>query len=177
MSFSTDLEFIRSQLRIFRSITVDHDLVRAVLVFEDKRFLRHVGVDGIAMFRAMAKNLVGRRGGGASTIDMQLVRTLTGRREFTSRRKIREIFLSVLIRHEFGAMLILDCYLQVAFFGTGLIGIDAAARELFGKATRDCEMHEKAALAALLLLPAPRDRNSTWQRRLSHRTAHCLDRL
>lgn len=71
-------------------------LYLAVLCAEDKSFLEHRGFSPKSIIRAFFK-----RHGGASTIDMQLVRTITNRREITIKRKFREIILSVAIEIKF----------------------------------------------------------------------------
>jgi membrane peptidoglycan carboxypeptidase len=67
----------------------DFSLVeKMVLVSEDRRFFRHNGIDVISVVREALKCLTFRRHGGASTIDMQFVRTATGYYERTLRRKV-----------------------------------------------------------------------------------------
>src|SRR3954447_23245686 len=111
---------------------VDADMRAFVLALEDKRFYAHAGVDPIALARASFSVCRGRPKGGASTIDMQFVRTLTDRRERTLRRKLREIVFAVLVRRRFGATRVLEAYLTTAVTGTDLEGVEAVSAHLFG---------------------------------------------
>ncbi|HEY9154188.1 MAG TPA: transglycosylase domain-containing protein, partial [Opitutaceae bacterium] len=132
-SFRRLLERVHSDL-----FTIDREIYRydyeyqlsdfemLVLVLEDKRFLRHDGFDWIACFRELVKALFFQKHGGASTIDMQFVRTATGFRERTLKRKFYEIFLSVLIQFRYPKRTILRSYLRCAFFGSHLIGASKA---------------------------------------------------
>jgi membrane peptidoglycan carboxypeptidase len=72
-------------------------LVAALLTVEDRRFYQHGGVDLRATCRAILHGLAGGRWTGASTIEQQLVRTLTGRYQRTLRRKLGEMLLACLV--------------------------------------------------------------------------------
>lgn len=158
------------------AVASDPELVSLVIALEDKRFRQHIGVDPISLGRATFRFLVGRPNGGASTIDMQLVRTLTGRRERTLSRKLSEIALAVYIRRRFGADVIVNHYLAVAHTGTFLRGTQVAALWLFGRAAEACTWEEKASLAALLLVPAPERPTASWSLRLERRAAFARGR-
>ena len=93
-----------------------------VLILEGRRFTRHFGFDVFSFIRELIKALSFRKYGGASTIDMQFVRTVTGYRDRTLRRKLYEILLAVLIQIKFTKLEILRSYLNAAFFGSHLIG-------------------------------------------------------
>jgi membrane carboxypeptidase/penicillin-binding protein PbpC len=75
-----------------------------VLILEDRRFFLHLGFDWISLLREIIKAATFRRHGGASTIDMQLVRTITGYRELTVRRKVYEILLAILLQIKFNKL-------------------------------------------------------------------------
>lgn len=100
---------------------------------------------------------------------MQLVRTITGRRERTIKRKLSEMTVALLIRRRFGAKAILDCYLSIAYVGEGVTGLDAAARKVFGRISTACSDQEKALLGAMLLRPVPRTPTFKWWAQLSCR--------
>lgn len=68
-----------------------------ILALEDRNFFRHCGVDFKAILREIKNMLIGKKYGGASTIDMQLVRTITNYRERTISRKIYEMTLAILL--------------------------------------------------------------------------------
>src|SRR5262245_33638723 len=74
---------------------------KMILVLEDHRFFRHWGVSFIDCLREFGRAATGQRHGGASTIDMQFVRTATDYRELTLRRKVYEVLLAVLIQFRY----------------------------------------------------------------------------
>lgn len=145
-----------------------------VLLLEDRRFYHHPGFDVLSIGRALLKNLRGMRGGGASTIEQQLVRTITNRRERTITRKLREIMLAAIITQRFSKDAILDAYLQYAYFGTGLIGCERAALRLFHCSPHLLQGFQAAFLAGLLLYPAPRMTSLKWLHKASRRALYAL---
>jgi membrane peptidoglycan carboxypeptidase len=142
---------------------------RMVLVLEDRRFFRHGGFDAIAIVREAAKALVFRGHGGASTIDMQFVRTVTDYRAATVRRKVYEILLSSVIQFRYSKTTLLRSYLDIAFFGSHLVGSERAAAALFGKPTSLLNQDEAAQLASMLVFPRPLNPGPEWQRKVSRR--------
>src|SRR5690606_37267428 len=89
-------------------------LVAAVVAAEDRRFYWHRGFDPIGVFRALAHLIVQRRIEGASTVEAQLWRTITGRREITMARKLREISSASYISLSRPKSRIIACYLDNA---------------------------------------------------------------
>jgi len=104
--------------------------IDALLVAEDKRFYRHPGFDILAIIRALYSFIVRRHLQGASTIEQQFVRTITGRYELSLRRKIREIYLSVLLSLSVQKEFIARHYLSVAYFGWQMNGLQQACQRL-----------------------------------------------
>jgi penicillin-binding protein 1C len=135
-------------------------LVEAVIEAEDRRFRRHLGVDGVALAAAVHARLTGAPGTvrGASTLTMQLAALLdpslsnAGARR-TPWHKLRQIAAAARIglwwRHDD----ILEAYLNLVPLRGELQGIDAAARGLFDKAPSALDQAESALLAALLARP------------------------
>jgi membrane peptidoglycan carboxypeptidase len=141
-----------------------------VLILEDRRFFQHHGVDLISCLREIMRALSFQRHGGASTIDMQLVRTATGYRQRTLRRKLYEIFLAWLIQYRYNKFEILRAYLKCAFFGSHMYGFESAVQLLYKKNTLEqLELTESAQLAAMLVYPRPLSPNPEWERKLSRR--------
>jgi membrane carboxypeptidase/penicillin-binding protein PbpC len=138
---------------------------RLVITLEDRRFFRHSGVDLKGVAREFSRILILRKPRGASTIDMQFVRTATGRYERSVRRKLREILLSCLMQFRYPKIVILRSYLQIAYFGTGLRGAQSAtpqcADEISGMPA--------ALLAAHLVYPRPAQESKTWEKKLLRR--------
>ena len=148
------------------------DFERIVLVLEDRRFFSHYGVDIKSVAREVLRASFRRKHGGASTIDMQLVRTATGYRELTLSRKLYEILLALLIQFRYSKIVILRSYLACAYFGWNLRGAEAAAKQLFGKRTADLSLDEASILAAMLVYPRPRNKHATWNLRIERRAAY-----
>ena len=76
-------------------------LEKMVLLLEDRRFFEHSGVDWFSVLREIKRLLLRKRHGGASTIDMQLFRTISDRYERTMLRKVREWFGTALLQRKF----------------------------------------------------------------------------
>jgi penicillin-binding protein 1A len=149
-------------------------LSRAFLAVEDKRFYAHGGVDWKRFMGAMFTNV--KSGGveeGGSTISMQLARNLFPRalpyRERSIRRKFMEMRVARQIERRFDKQKILELYLNHIYLGEGSYGVDAAAREYFGKPAARLTLAEAATLGGLPVSPSrinPReDRNASLRRR------------
>jgi membrane peptidoglycan carboxypeptidase len=136
---------------------------RCVLVLEDRRFFKHMGIDWIRVIRETLKAVTFTKHGGASTLDMQFVRTATGYRQPTIRRKLYEMFLAYIIQHRYSKLTIFRSYLQIAYFGTGMRGSEAAGYAVFGRHPLALDIDDAAALAAMLVYPRPRNPSPKWQ--------------
>ncbi len=123
---------------------------------EDHRFFSHGGIDLIAVCRALWRGLVFRRREGASTIEMQLVRVLTGRYERTFRRKVREIALATLVTREIPKGALPAIYLRLGYFGWRMNGFAAACRRI-DRRPESLTPIETARLVARLKYPQPRE--------------------
>lgn len=143
---------------------------KMVLVSEDRRFFRHNGIDYISVVREVLKAVTLRKHGGASTIDMQFVRTATGYYERTLRRKIYEMLLAALIQFRLSKIEILRSYLNHAYFGSQLYGAEKASRALFAKSLLNIAPAEAAMLASMLVYPCPRDQNKNWLAKVHRRS-------
>lgn len=143
-----------------------------VMALEDRRFLSHRGIDLISVARETIKMLRGKKHGGASTIDMQMIRTMTGYKELSLRRKIYEMTLSLLINFKFSKRQIMQCYMDNAFFGSHMTGLKKACEKVYDKPLADLTSLEKARLAAMLLSPRPLVPNAAWEKRVAVRAAY-----
>lgn len=146
-----------------------------VLSLEDRRFFLHFGVDPWSVAREVIKLTKGRKYGGASTIDMQFVRTATGYREQTLKRKLYEVLLAILIQFRYKKIEILESYLACAHFGSGLTGAEATARKLFGKAADRLDFTEAALMSAMLARPRSSRASLAWQRRIETRAEYAIE--
>ena len=131
-------------------------LRQAVVNSEDARFFHHHGVDVVETGIAIEEAAAGERVRGASTITQQLAKNLWLGEERSLLRKVREYFLARRLE-TLGKERILELYLNVAEWGNGIYGADAASRVWFGKPASDLRPEEAAVLTAML--PAPRKRN------------------
>ena len=130
-------------------------LVQAFLATEDDRFFRHHGVDWQGILRAAVANL--KAGGirqGASTITMQVSRDmfLTPRRDM--KRKMSEIYISLLMEAEFSKEEIFSLYVNKIFLGQRAYGVGAAAEVYFGKTLDQLSIAETATLAGIPTAPS-----------------------
>lgn len=128
---------------------------RAVVASEDQKFFEHRGFDVEAMQKAYANNQKkGRRVRGASTISQQTAKNLflwSGGGYF---RKGIEAIYTVLIEAFWTKERILTVYLNIAEFGPGLYGVEAASQAYFNKPAAKLGVNEAARLAAVLPNPA-----------------------
>ena len=143
--------------------------VQAVLAIEDRRFLRHRGVDPLAIARAAWHDIrVGAPEQGGSTITQQLAKTAFLDSERTLRRKLQEAAIAMWLEARLDKDEILSRYLSSIYFGDGVYGLRAAARHYFDKAPAQLDLAESALLAGLVKAPsrlAPtHDPDASWQR-------------
>lgn len=138
---------------------------RMLVASEDRRFELHAGVDVRAVARATATNLrAGRIVSGASTLTMQLARMLeplqgragTGATRSWS-RKLSQAWTAVALERRVPKPEILEAYLNLAYFGAGAYGIDAAAQIYFGKSVAALSDAESSLLAVLPRAPGTYD--------------------
>ena len=144
------------------------------IALEDRRFFHHAGVDARSVLREALRMLTGRKHGGASTIDMQFVRTVTGFRAPTAKRKVYEAFLALAIQFRHKKLEILRSYLACAYFGSGLIGANAAAQKIFNKKADRLSADEAALISAMLAYPRPLQGLPRWERRARRRAAYAV---
>ncbi len=128
---------------------------QAFIAAEDKRFYEHDGADDAAIARAAFSNLrAGETVSGASTITQQLIKNLVLDNRQTLKRKAQEMKLARELEKQLSKDEILSLYLNRVYFGAGLYGIDAAARNYFGKPPEELEIQEAALLATLPKAPS-----------------------
>lgn len=130
-------------------------LKRAVVAAEDAKFLDHEGFDWDAIQKAMQKNEKrGKVVAGASTISQQLAKNLflSGSRSWL--RKAQEALITWMLENLMSKRRILELYLNVAEWGEGVFGAEAAARHHFGVSAAALSPEQAAWLA--VILPSPR---------------------
>jgi membrane peptidoglycan carboxypeptidase len=142
---------------------------QATVAVEDARFLEHNGVDFRGIVRAAASNASsGEISEGASTLTMQYVKNvlvnqatsaeeLDAARGDSSARKIKEVRLALALEKRFTKGEILSRYLNIAYFGSGAYGIEAASRRYFSKPAANLTLAEAATLAGIVQRPTSYD--------------------
>ena len=133
---------------------ISRHLPIALVAAEDQMFPRHRGFDFKAIDKAMASNQRGRKVRGASTISQQVAKNLFLWKGRSWLRKGLEAWYTVLIETFWPKARILEVYANIAEFGDGVYGAEAAARRYFGKPASALGPAESARLAAVL--PSPR---------------------
>ncbi len=144
------------RVMIWRSLDgISEHLRHAVLVSEDDGFYRHKGIDWESTKKALEEDWKKKRlARGGSTITQQLARNLYLSPSKNPLRKIKEMLIARRLEEVLGKRRILELYLNVAEWGRGIYGAEAAARSYFGKSASELSPEEAAALAAVL--PSPR---------------------
>lgn len=138
--------------------TVPRGMIRALIVAEDANFYSHQGVDIDALKEAMEYNLSEKRlVYGASTISQQTVKNVFLSPSRNPLRKWHELVLTIAMERSLSKKRILEHYINVAEFGRGIYGVDAAARYYWGiPASR---LSDRQAIELAATLPSPVDNN------------------
>jgi membrane peptidoglycan carboxypeptidase len=149
-------------------------LVQALLISaEDHRFFYHAGIDFVAVCRAVYRNILLGRKEGASTIEMQLVRVLTGRYERTLSRKLREAALATLLTTVVPKSDLPALYIQAAYYGWRMNGFMAACRRM-NLDPSVMTLWQAASLIARLKYPEPRYAPATRMQQINVRCGYIL---
>ncbi len=128
-------------------------LVLAVIAAEDTRFCQHDGVDFEAINKALEERREGKGTRGASTITQQTAKNVFFWNGGGVPRKLGDMWMGLFIDQFWGKRRVMETYLNVAEWGDGLFGAEAAAQARFGKSAKDLTEREAALLAAVL--PSP----------------------
>ena len=142
---------------------------------EDHRNELHYGVDPIAMIRAAYVRIRSGRIQGASTIEQQFVRVVTGRFERSARRKIREQILAIAVSRRREKSQIASAYLSIAFYGSGCVGIEGV-NGCYRENPSVPERKEILELIARLKYPEPSQPTPDWRRKLNSRIEYIRGR-
>ena len=135
-------------------------LKRAVVIAEDAKFIDHEGFDWEGIQRAIERNQQrGRVVAGGSTISQQLAKNLFLSGERSVVRKGQEALITLMLEAVLSKRRILELYLNVAEWGEGVFGAEAAARHYYGATAASLAPEEAARLAAMLPRPRFYDRN------------------
>ncbi len=148
---------------------IDPQLQKAVVAVEDSRFYEHDGVDLRGTLRALATNSQsGQIQQGGSTLTMQYVKNVLltaasteedrqAAREQSVSRKLREWRLATGLEKRWTKQQILEGYLNIAYFGAGAYGAEAASRRYFGTSAAELTLPQAALLAGIVQQPVAFD--------------------
>lgn len=126
-----------------------------VVAVEDKRFYKHVGIDVLAIGRAVVNDLkAGALVEGGSTITQQLAKNMYFDQEKRFSRKIAEVFMAVKMEKEFSKEEILEMYLNSIYFGNGYSCVKEASEGYFGKLPSQLSEDECIMLAGIPNAPS-----------------------
>lgn len=134
---------------------ISPNLVRAVIASEDQRYCSHRGVDWVELNAVMEDEDGPSR--GASTLTMQTAKNVFLWPGRSYLRKGLEIPLAMAMDFAWGKKRVIEVYLNVAEWGDGLYGAEAASQRYFGKPAARLSLAEAARLAAALPNPLLRD--------------------
>jgi membrane peptidoglycan carboxypeptidase len=177
--------FLRSRVRLLHAqlgairvrlteSKTDENLAIALIAGEDHRFYFHYGIDPMAICRAAALTLLKHRQGG-STIEQQLVRTITQDYRRNVARKLKELLLASTVAQVLSKDQVLATYLSIAYFGTAVSGIEQL-RAVHGFPTM-LELKHSCAIVACLKYPMPLSKVDHRQLIRERRTRHILSTL
>ena len=134
--------------------TLPKHVWQSILAIEDKRFFHHGAVDMRGILRSLFANLrLGRVAQGGSSITQQTAKNIFLNHRRSVHRKIQELMMSVWLENRFSKTQILNLYMNRVSLSRGMRGIDAAARNIFGKPAVDLTLAESAQIAAMLKAP------------------------
>ncbi|MGL5636712.1 MAG: penicillin-binding protein 1C [Bacteroidales bacterium] len=137
------------QWRFQASGTVNDKYTKALIIFEDRWFYWHPGVNPVSILRAFKQNVTsGRVVSGGSTLTMQTARMLE-RAPRTVTQKLKEFFVAIYLELRYSKDEILELYAANAPFGSNVVGIEAASWRWFGHSSSSLSWGESALLAVL----------------------------
>ena len=145
------------------SVTSDSiplNLVNAITSIEDKRFLKHRGIDIYRILGAAWNNLTSSSTQGGSTLDQQLIKLAyfsTSESDQTLKRKAQEVWLALQMELKFIILLFLSFYINKVYMGNGNYGMLTAAKSYFGKDLKDLSIAQLALLAGIPQAPSQYD--------------------
>ena len=167
---------------------------KAVIAIEDSRFYDHGGIDLRGTLRAFVNNQSGRDVQGGSTLTQQYVKQVLLEKaseikdkkkraaaekaatEQSYTRKLRELRYAVALEEKYTKEQILERYLNIAYFGGGAYGVEAAAKRYFSTHARNLSLPQAALLAGIVQQPTAFDPTRNPDRALARRNI-VLDRM
>ncbi len=134
---------------------VPSEVANATIAAEDRRFVHHIGIDPVAVVRAVAHDLRHLRAvEGGSTITQQVAKLMLGSPRRTLVSKVQEAVIALRLEHRYTKRQILALYVNLAPYGEQTIGIARASRRYFGCAPQELTIAQAAWLASLPQRPS-----------------------
>ncbi len=150
---------------------------QALVATEDHRFNSDPGVDPLAMARVVVSWVIGRKDQGGSTIDQQLAKNLyTGGRTAGFPQVLEQIAMAVKLNQTYSRAEILRLYAEVAYYGHGYYGLQAASCGYFGRPPRQLTLVQAAMLAGVVNAPTYDD-PLVYPRQARARLVHVIGRM
>jgi membrane peptidoglycan carboxypeptidase len=148
----------------------------ALVATEDHRFYADPGVDPLALFRVAASWVTGHTDGGGSTIDQQLAKNLYTSGQSSFPQIIEQVALAVKLNRGYSRAEILRMYAEIAYYGHGYYGLEAASCGYFGRPPDHLSVVQAAMLAGAVNAPTYDD-PLVYPARARARLVHVIDRM
>lgn len=152
-------------------------VINATIAREDERFYEHPGFDIKAIIRALLMNIIeGKIVEGGSTITQSYIGCSYISLERTYLNKLKEAYLAYQLEQRFSKDEILELFLNTVYYGEGSYGIEAAAKNYFGKSAKDLNLNESAFLAGVTRNPTGYSPYTKYREALERRNS-VLDKM
>jgi membrane peptidoglycan carboxypeptidase len=148
----------------------------ALVATEDHRFYADPGVDPLALFRVAASWVTGHTDGGGSTIDQQLAKNLYTSGQSSFPQIVEQVALAVKLNRGYSRAEILRLYAEIAYYGHGYYGLEAASCGYFGHQPDHLTVVQAAMLAGAVNAPTYDD-PLVYPARARARLVHVIDRM
>ena len=155
---------------------VPPNFAEALVATEDHRFYTDPGLDPLALFRVAASWLTGHTDGGGSTIDQQLAKNLYTSGNSSFPQIVEQVVLAVKLNHAYSRAEILRLYAEIAYYGHGYYGLQAASCGYFGVPPAQLSVVQAAMLAGAVNAPTYDD-PLVYPARARARLVHVIDRM
>ena len=172
----SDIEKCLAVVDSRRNLFLPSTVIVALIAAEDHRNALHPGVDPIAMLRALYVRCRFGAVQGASTIEQQFVRVVSGRYERTLARKAYEQALAVCVSRRRGKLNIANTYLAIAYYGSALVGIDGLRAGL-GTDLWVSDIGRIREMIARLKYPEPLRPTAAWRMKIRARVVYIEQRV
>ncbi len=173
---SSDYSRILERLAKTKTFAISSNFYISLVAAEDHRYWQHCGIDVISIIRALYRTVLCRKIEGASTIEQQLIRTLTFRYEISIQRKLREVLLALAVGKLFKKEQIILFYLLLGNYGWKMNGLVDACNELH-VCIETASLVDAANVVARLKRPEPSVFSQSHTKAVAIRSIYILGRV